>query len=66
MLKNLFKALGALLTLFLIIFTINKSLLFFGIKTGDYIKVSVCLYVTLFIYLFLIFLYKGKNQKNGS
>jgi len=62
MIINIFKSTGTVLTLFLIIFTINKSLIYLEIKTIEYIKISILLYLLIFIASLLNL--QSKEKKN--
>ena len=59
---NILKSIRTVLILFAIIFVINKSLIYLGIKTIDYVITPNLLYLFIFITFFLK-LQSRKKQK---
>lgn len=66
MIINILKSIGTVLTLFLIIFVINKSLIYLEIKTIEYIKIPILLYLLIFIVFFLNLQSKEKKNRPKS
>lgn len=66
MIINILKSIGTVLTLFLIIFAINKSLIYLEIKTIEYIKIPILLYLLIFIAFFLNLQSKEKKNRPKS
>jgi len=54
------KALRAIFFLFVMLFVVNKSLIFFRIKTNDYISISIWIYLILFAFFFIFYHQRGK------
>ena len=61
LLKSLLKAISVLLSLFLLVFIINKALIIANIKSVDYIEISIWIYLILLLYFFTIFQF-SKNK----
>jgi len=62
MIINILKSIRTVLILFATIFVINKSLIYLEIKTIEYIKIPILLYLLIFIVSFLNL--QSKEKKN--
>lgn len=63
MIINVLKSIRTVLILFATIFVINKSLIYLEIKTIEYIKIPILLYLLIFIVSFLNLQSKEKKNK---